>query len=119
MSAEPRDTGAATANFTPPAPIASGAGPFPGGGYALTFAGTSTGGTMQSIGPIATDPGGSFQVNGAAPQPCTITAPALPYIEHASVTPADGPVMTCQDTQPGRLVRSPGERGVEWGLARF
>jgi hypothetical protein len=91
-------TGAATANFTLPAPIASGAGPFPGGGYALTFAGTSTGGTVQSIGPIATDPGGGFQVNGAVAQRCTITAPALPYIENTNVTPANGPVITCQDT---------------------
>ena len=53
---------------------------------------------MQSIGPIATDPTGGFQVNGAVPQVCTITAPALPYVENANVTPANGPVITCQNT---------------------
>jgi len=91
-------TGAATANFTLPAPILSGSGPFPAGGYSLTFAGTSTGGTVQSIGPIATDPTGGFQVNGAVPQVCTITAPALPYVENANVTPANGPVITCESS---------------------
>jgi len=89
-------TGAATANFTLPTAVLSGSGPFPVGGYTLTFAGTSTGGTTQSIGPGAADAG--FQIAGAVPQVCTITAPALPYIENANVTPANGPVITCESS---------------------
>jgi len=94
-------TGAATANFTLPTAIPSGSGPFPGGGYALTFAGTSTGGTIQNVGPTATYPLAGFQVNGSVPQLCTITPPTAGgsalYVQNANVTAANGPVITCQN----------------------
>ena len=94
-------TGAASANFTLPTAIPSGSGPFPGGGYALTFAGTSTGGTIQNVGPTATYPAANFNVNGAVPQLCTITPPTAGgnalYIQNANVTAANGPVITCQN----------------------
>ena len=94
-------TGAATANFTLPTAIPSGSGPFPGGGYALTFAGSNTGGTIQNVGPTATYPLAGFQVNGLVPQLCTITPPTAGgsalYVQNANVTAANGPVITCQN----------------------
>ena len=94
----------ANQTFTFPTALKSGSGPYgttPGllGAYNVTFTNGSEANNIStvSIGPAGPAPNGVFQVVGTVPQLCTLSVPAVNYIENENASTANnnGLTITC------------------------